>query len=140
MTAKLFETALGIAEPWSVASVDFDAAAKVLTVLIDFKPGSRFAISGHEGVHPVHDTATKTYRHMNFFQHECVLQVRTPRVKLPNGSVRLVEPDFAGRLSGLRIAVRGVHPDAGAADAVRRRCASGGRIGASRDGGVRALR
>ena len=47
MTAKVFEAALGIADPWSVASVDFDEAAKVLTVLIDFKPGSRFAISGH---------------------------------------------------------------------------------------------
>ena len=93
MTAKVFEAALGIADPWSIGSVDFDEAAKVLTVLIDFKPGSRFAISGHEGVHPVHDTVSKTYRHMNFFQHECVLQVRTPRVKLPNGSVRLVEPD-----------------------------------------------
>ena len=46
---------------------------------------------------------TKTYRHMNFFQHECVLQVRTPRVKLPDGSVRLVEPDFAGRLSGFTL-------------------------------------
>jgi transposase len=103
MTAKVFEAGLGIADPWSVGSVDFDEAAKVLTVLIDFKPGSRFAVSGHEGVHPVHDTVTKTYRHMNFFQHECVLQVRTPRVKLPNGSVRLVEPDFAGRLSGFTL-------------------------------------
>lgn len=103
MTAKVFEAALGITDPWSVAAVDFDEAARVLTVLIDFKPGSRFAISGHEGVHPVHDTVTKTYRHMNFFQHECVLQVRTPRVKLPNGSVRLVEPDFAGRLSGFTL-------------------------------------
>ena len=103
MTAKVFEAALGIAAPWSVASVDFDEAAKVLTVLIDFKPGSRFAIPGHEALHPVHDTVTKTYRHMNFFQHECVLQVRTPRVKLPDGSVRLVEPDFAGRLSGFTL-------------------------------------
>ena len=103
MTAKVFEAALGIGVPWSVASVDFDEAAKVLTVLIDFKSGSRFAISGHEGLHPVHDTVTKTYRHMNFFQHECVLQVRTPRVKLPSGSVRLVEPDFAGRLSGFTL-------------------------------------
>jgi transposase len=34
MTAKLFETALGIAEPWSVASVDFDKATKVLTISI----------------------------------------------------------------------------------------------------------
>ena len=44
MTAKLFEVALGIAEPWSVGSVEFDEAAKVLTVLVDFKPG-----------HPVRD-------------------------------------------------------------------------------------
>ncbi len=28
MTAKLFETALGIAEPWSVASVAFDETTK----------------------------------------------------------------------------------------------------------------
>lgn len=64
MTAKLFETALGIAEPWSVASVDFDEATKVLTILIDFLQGSRFPVSGHEGVHPVHDTVSKTYRHL----------------------------------------------------------------------------
>jgi transposase len=103
MTAKVFEAALGIAAPWSVGAVDFDEATKVLTVQIDFKPGTRFAVSGHEGLHPVHDTVPKTYRHLNFFQHECHLQVRTPRVKLPNGSVRLVEPDFAGRLSGFTL-------------------------------------
>lgn len=103
MTAKLFETALGIAEPWSVASVDFDEATKVLTISIDFLPGSRFPVSGYEGVHPVHDTVSKTYRHLSFFQHECHLRVRTPRVKLPNGSVRLVEADFAGRLSGFTL-------------------------------------
>ena len=40
---------------------------------------------------------------MNFFQHECVLQVRTPRLKLPSGLVRLVEPDFAGCLSGFTL-------------------------------------
>ena len=103
MTAKLFEVALGLAAPWSVKAVEFDELAKVLTVLVDFEPGSRFPISGHEGVHPVHDTLTKTYRHLNFFQHECHLQVRTPRVKLPDGAVRLVEPDFAGRLAGFTL-------------------------------------
>jgi transposase len=103
MTAKVFEAALGIGTPWSVRSVDFDELAKVLTVLVDFEAGTRFAVSGHEGVHPVHDTVTKTYRHLNFFQHECHLQLRTPRVKLPDGSVRLVEPDFAGKLSGFTL-------------------------------------
>ena len=36
MTAKLFETALGIGEPWSVSRVDFDEASKVLSILVDF--------------------------------------------------------------------------------------------------------
>ena len=103
MSAKIFEAALGIAAPWAVRGVKFDESAKALTLLIDFLPGSRFAVPGHEGMHPVHDTVTKTYRHLNFFQHECHLQVRTPRVKLPSGSVRLVEPEFAGRLSGFTL-------------------------------------
>jgi hypothetical protein len=50
------------------------------------------------GTQSVHDTVVKTYRHLNFFQHECHLQMRTPRVKLPDGSVRLAGPEFAGRL------------------------------------------
>jgi hypothetical protein len=67
MHDRLFEAALGIAPPWFVASVRFDEASKVLTVCIDFKAGSRFAVEGAAGEHPVHDTVTKTYRHLNFF-------------------------------------------------------------------------
>lgn len=103
MNEKLFETALGIAEPWHVASVDLDAAAKTLTIGIDFTPGSRFAVAGEAGAHPVHDTLSKRYRHLNFFQHECYLEVRVPRVKLPSGAVRQVEPDWAGKLSGFTL-------------------------------------
>lgn len=55
------------------------------------------------GEHPVHDTQTKRYRHLNFFQHECILDVRVPRVKLPDGAVRLIEPPWAGKLSGFTL-------------------------------------
>lgn len=103
MSTQLFESALGITAPWSVRSVEFDESAKRLTVHIDFDAGTRFAVSGHPGEHPVHDTVTKTYRHLNFFQHECHLQVRVPRVRLPHGAVRQVEPDFAGRLNGFTL-------------------------------------
>jgi len=103
MNEKLFETALGIGEPWHVSSVDLDAAAKTLTIGIDFAAGSRFAVPGENGVHPVHDTVSKRYRHLNFFQHECYLEVRVPRVKLPGGAVRQVEPDWAGKLSGFTL-------------------------------------
>jgi transposase len=103
MHDRLFEVALGIVAPWFVAGVSFEEASKVLTVSIDFIAGSRFAAEGATGDHPVHDTVTKTYRHLNFFQHECVLEVRTPRVKLPDGTVQLVKPSFAGKLSGFTL-------------------------------------
>lgn len=63
MHDKLFESALGISAPWSVRSVEFDAAAKRLTVLIDFTPGTRFGVAGQTGLHPVHDTVTTRVRH-----------------------------------------------------------------------------
>lgn len=103
MHDRLFEAALGIAPPWFVAGVRFHEASKVLTVGVDFTAGTRFAVEGASGEHPVHDTITKTYRHLNFFQHECVLQVRTPRVRLPDGTVHLVKPPFAGKLSGFTL-------------------------------------
>lgn len=103
MHEKLFEAALGITAPWFVGAVRFDAAAKVLTVDLDFAAGSRFAVEDVAGMHPVHETVSKSYRHLNFFQHECELRVRTPRVKLPDGAVRLVVPPFAGRLAGFTL-------------------------------------
>lgn len=103
MSAKLFEAALGITDPWFINGVDFDAAKKELTIAVDFVAGSRFAVPGVEGLHPVHDTVTKRYRHLNFFQHECQLEVRVPRVKLPDGGVRQVEPDWAGKLAGFTL-------------------------------------
>jgi transposase len=103
MTARLFETALGITEPWYVRGMDFDEKAKRLTIEVDFVAGTRFAHPEAPGLHPVHDTQIKQLRHLNFFQHECYLQVRVPRVKLPDGSVRLVEPAWAGKLSGFTL-------------------------------------
>lgn len=103
MQDKIFEAALGIEAPWFVNAVRFDAAAKVLTIEMDFKAGSRFSVPGETDQHPVHDTVSKQYRHLNFFQHECYLQVRVPRVKLPDGSVRQVTPGFEGKLSGFTL-------------------------------------
>lgn len=99
----LFEAALGVSSPWYVRESVFDGAARTLTICVDFRSGSRFAYAGAVGEHPVHDTQTKRYRHLNFFQHECFLEVRVPRVKLPDGSVRLIEPPWAGKLSGFTL-------------------------------------
>jgi transposase len=103
VTEKIFEAALGISSPWFIAGMNFEPSQRKLRIRVDFEVGSRFAVPGQSGEHPVHDTVTKTYRHLNFFQHECELEVRLPRVKLPDGSVRQVNPPWAGKLSGFTL-------------------------------------
>ncbi|AWB35085.1 ISL3 family transposase [Orrella marina] len=103
MHASIFESALGISHPWHVKAVDFDSACKVLTIKIDFAAGTRFAVPGVEAEHPVHDTVPKRYRHLNFFQHECYLEVRVPRVRTPDGKVRQIDPPWAGKLKGFTL-------------------------------------
>lgn len=103
MSNELFAAALGVASPWYVRDVEFDVGKRLLTISIDFAKGSRFPYEGVEGLHPVHDTQMKRYRHLNFFQHECCLEVRTPQIKLPDGRVVLAGPDWAGKLSGFTL-------------------------------------
>lgn len=103
MTQQIFEAALGIQSPWYIADVDLDTDSQILTIKIDFERGYRFAVDGATGEHPAHDTVRKQYRHLNFFQHECYLDVRIPKVKLPDGKIRQVTPDWAGKLSGFTL-------------------------------------
>ncbi len=103
VTEKIFEAALNISAPWYIAGINFEPDHKKLRIRVDFEVGTHFAVPGQSGEHPVHDTVTKTYRHLNFFQHECELDVRVPRVKCPDGSVRQVTPPWAGKLSGFTL-------------------------------------
>ncbi len=65
----LFQLALGITSPWFVASSNFDSSKKRLDIRIDFKAGHRFTCPECKGeTCPVHDTAEKTWRHLDFFQ------------------------------------------------------------------------
>ena len=103
MSDHLFAAAFLIQSPWFVQSVDFDEAKRQLTISVDFVAGSRFAHADAPGEHPVHDTRIKRLRHLNVLQHECYLEVRVPRVRLPDGTVRMVEPAWAGQLDGFTL-------------------------------------
>lgn len=103
VTEKIFEIALGVSSPWFIAGMAFDEKQRKLNIRVDFEVGSRFAVPGQTGEHPVHDTVSKTYRHLNFFQYQCDLEVRVPRVKLPDGKVIQVTPPWAGKLSGFSL-------------------------------------
>jgi transposase len=103
----LFKMALGIEDPWYVDSVDFEEVKKILTIKLDFKKGSKFfyedKAAGISGTFPVHDTIVKRWRHLNFFQHECYLEARVPRIITGEGNVRLTEVPWAGKLNGFTL-------------------------------------
>ena len=104
----LFQLALGITSPWFVASSDFDAAKKRLDIQLDFKTGARFDCPECKAAGcPVHDTVEKTWRHLDFFQHQAFLTARTPRISCTKCGVRLVTVPWARPGSGFTLLFEG---------------------------------
>ncbi len=50
-----------------------------------------------------YDTVNKSWRHLNFFEHECYIHARVPRVKLPNGKVKLIKTPWGGISNGFTL-------------------------------------
>jgi transposase len=81
--------------------VAFDAGQRRLAIHLAFNRGSRFEVDGVSC--SVHDTVAKTWRHLNFFQHECYLHARVPRVNTEAGRTIMVMPPWAGKLNGFTL-------------------------------------
>jgi transposase len=100
----LFRVALGLTGPWEVTGTEFDPAGSRLDVRLDFGRGSRFACpEGDRDDCRVHDTQTKTWRHLDFFQHRAFLHARVPRIVCPTHGVRVVALPWARPSSGFTL-------------------------------------
>lgn len=103
----LFELALHIKSPWFIKDIVFDEKSKQLNIWIDFTKGSEFFYedkTAHiSGNYKAHDTVEKQWRHLNFFEHECYLHARVPRIKTPDGQVRLVQTPWEGQRNGFTL-------------------------------------
>jgi transposase len=102
----LFTAALGLSGPWRVTRSEFDAERTQLDLYLDFDRGARFGCPAKECAHgacPLHDTAEKTWRHLDFFQHKAFLHARLPRVRCPRHGVRQVSVPWARPGSGFTL-------------------------------------
>jgi transposase len=101
---QLFQLALGINSPWFVSASDFDGEKKRLDIEIDFKAGGRFPCPECKAADcPVHDTTKKTWRHLDFFQHQAFLHARMPRIACDTCGVRQVVAPWARPGSGFTL-------------------------------------
>ncbi len=103
MMNKLFLQALGIESPWYIKEIEFQASSNRLDVYIDFTKGSKFMDERSGTVCKVHDTQQKNWRHLNFFQYNCYLHARVPRIICPDGRVRLISPPWSGVVAGFTL-------------------------------------
>jgi len=100
----LFQMALGLTPPWQVLSSDFDPQQKRLDIQIGFPRGSTFACPKCKQANvKAYDTETKTWRHLNFFQHETYLTARVPRVQCDQCGIRVVDVPWARPGSGFTL-------------------------------------
>jgi transposase len=98
---ELFSIALGLEEPWFVKDITFDSDKRRLVIILDFKKGSRFNCPecGAENC-IIHDTKERTWRHLDFFQHQAYLTARIPRVTCTKCGVKQISVPWARKNTG----------------------------------------
>lgn len=101
MYTDIFEQALNLKPPFYIKDLNFCAVNKRLDIHIDFHKGSRFDYAEHSGC-KVHDTINKTWRHLNFFEHECLLHARIPRLYVDE-KVKTFKAPWEGVNSGFTL-------------------------------------
>ena len=98
---EIFQLALNLESPWYVKSIFFKTQEgsnkKLLYISIGFTKGYKFE-SGE-----VHDTRERSWRHLNFFEHECYLLCDVPRVRNKDGKVISVQVPWARKGSGFTL-------------------------------------
>jgi transposase len=94
MNQELFQLALNINDPWFVSDLQFDVKSKRLDIEIGRETFSYLKS---------YDTMNKSWKHLNFFEHECYINARVPRVKLPNGKTRLIKTPWEGLSNGFTL-------------------------------------
>lgn len=110
-TTELFQKAIGLTEPWHVKRISFNPEGKQLDIYVEFKRGAKFQYEEKDetgktvtsGAYGAYDTVQKTWRHLNFFEHECYLHCRVPRLDIGEGKTRVCDPPFAGLSLGFTL-------------------------------------
>ncbi|MGB5988761.1 MAG: ISL3 family transposase [Marinifilaceae bacterium] len=101
---EIFSIALGLVSPWAVESISFEETetGKELHIYLSFTKGSKF--KGDDKIdYTAHDTVKRTWQHLNFFQHECYLHARVPRIKENSGKITTVQVPWARKGSGFTL-------------------------------------
>jgi len=100
---KIFALALGLETPWYLSNVELEqeGGKKILHLYVDHTKGH---YKDSEGKSRVHDRLDRKWRHLNFFEHECYIHCKVPRLKEDqSGKIKQVQVPWARHGSGFTL-------------------------------------
>jgi transposase len=93
---RLYETILGLSEPWYVAEVEVRAEREEIGVRLELREGAELVCPECGEVVPGYDRAPeRRWRHLDTCQYRTVLAARVPRVSCPEHGVRQIAVPWA---------------------------------------------
>ena len=105
-STAIFEMALGLQSPWYIKETKLtkpeDKHRGQLDIYLDFKVGSKFK-DEQGNVCSVYDTEERSWQHLNFFEHNCYIHARVPRIEQKDGKVNTVVVPWARPGSGFTL-------------------------------------
>lgn len=100
----LFQLALGLQDPWQVSKIEFSKEEGHLNIYLAHRRGAKFQCPECGQLLGIHDTAERTWRHLNFFQYETYLYANLPRIHCDKcGVTRNVDVPWARHGSGFTL-------------------------------------
>ena len=99
---EIFQLALNLQKPWFVSSIELteESGQKELHLTIDYEQGY-FVNTNNKST--VHDRKDRSWRHLNFFEHQCYIHCKVPRLLELDGKVKQVEVPWAREGSGFTL-------------------------------------
>lgn len=103
---QIFALALSLNSPWYIKEVKLTKPENMqrgqLDIHIDFEKGAKFLDESGVSV-GVYDSEQRSWQHLNFFEHNCFIHARVPRIKQSSGEVRTIKVPWARPGSGFTL-------------------------------------
>jgi transposase len=96
---------LGVTPPWRLVDqrLNTDSQPHVLEILLEADRGAEFSCPECGRPCKAHDFKEFTWRHLNFFQHHCLITARVPRTDCPEHGVKRASVPWARDGSGFTL-------------------------------------
>jgi transposase len=103
--SDIFTLGLGLAAPWRVVGqrLETDKQPNELHLAVAADPGARFPCPTCGRLCKPHDYKETSWRHLNFFQHACIVSARVPRADCPEHGVLRINLPWARAGSGFTL-------------------------------------